>query len=286
MQTTTPGSTTVFTESGLPTAQTVGFQVIRAATGTVAVGRSTVGVAERPLGSGNYVFTFVAPVEGDLYLVVSDWSGGVLAPETSRVTDLKVTAEVELGSSGLGVIADYAKMHLGGQTWKGLTTSIDYGEAYVARAVEVIKARALTSPPATGDENTLHPLALDYLGVCVALELIPAAIDYWGSQHIAISMGNEPSENVTYANRANLMKELRDELVRLLAQIKPLATPYLENPVVTTQASMGPSIDEDDDCKVTADPRDFPSHEDFPGGMLSTDYLGFPTRPLRSGVRR
>jgi len=40
--------------------------------------------------------------------------------------------------------------------------------------------------------------------------------------------------------------------------------PLLDNPRTRDAALVGPSIDEVDDCKVTADPRRFPRYEDFP----------------------
>lgn len=285
MHTVSPGQTTVLNVTALPSGVSVGFQVIRAASGSVAVARTTTGVFERPVGSGNYVLNFVAPVEGDLYLVVIDWTDGALAPETTRVTELQVTTQVQPGSSGLSAIADYVKMRLGGETWKGLSTSVDYGDTFIARAIELVKHQAMANPPASGDEGLLPVLVLDYLGIAAALQLIPAAIDYWGSQHISVSMGNDPTEIVTYANRANLMKDLRDELVRALPAARAAALPLIDAPVTRNDSDL-PSIDEIDDYRSTADPRQFPAAEDFPGIVRPADAAGFPTRlPQRSGVR-
>lgn len=284
MLTVNPGQTTTLTESGIPTGSSVGFQVIKAATNSVAIARTTAGVIERPVGSGNYVINFIAPVEGDLYLVVIDYTAGVI-DTTARVKELQVTLEVQPGSSGMGAVADYAKMWLGSATWRGLQDDPDYGMAYINQAITVVKARVITTPPDTAGESSLHPLVLDYLGICVALALIPAARDHWMQAEISRSVGNDPMEVVTYANRAALMDELQNDLMKRLPAAQAGAIPLVPGPVLRL-ASGGPAIDEDDDCKVTANPRTFPTAVDFPGERLFLDAFGYPTRirARRSGV--
>ncbi len=264
----------MLTEQGLPTGVVVGFQVLTAATGTVAIARTTTGVIERPAGSGNYVLNFISPVVGDLYLVVSDWSGGVLAPETSRVSELIVTSAVVAGSSGLGAVADYVKMNMGGETWRLLTNSADYGQTFVVRAIELVKRRAMQNPPVTADEGALDPRVLDYLGILASLQLVSAARDAWGSQVISKSEGDSPAERVTFANRAELMDELLADLMRKLAAAQAEAIPLIDLPVLSL-ATVGPMIDEDDDLKVTDDPREFPTYADFPGQSLYVDAFGY-----------
>lgn len=282
MENVNPGQTTILSESGLPSGVAVGFQVIRAANGTVAVAWTNTGVIERPLGSGNYVITFVAPVEGDLYLVVIDWNNGVLTPETTRVVDLKVTSEVLPGTTGLGAVADYVHMLLGGETWKGLTVPTgNYGEGFVVQAIELVKEQIFQDPPAMANEHLLPKRVLHYVAICAALQLIPAAIDFWGSQITSKSVGNDPTEVVTYVNRANLMKDLRDELMRQRVAAQAAALPLIDLPILR-DASDGPAIDEDDDMhRATADPRDFPTADEFPfhadGGR---DAYGRPLVPV------
>lgn len=275
----------MLTESGLPTGAAVGFQVVKAGSGTVAVARTTLGVTERPAGTGNYVFVFVAPVEGDIYLLVMDWSGGVLAPETTKVRELQVTTQVEPGASGLGAVADYVKMRLGGETWKGLTTDATYGASFVSRAIDIVKARVLKTPPTTADEGTLPALVLDYLGICAALELIPAARDYWGNQLLSLTTGNDPTEQSTYPNRLEMVKDIQADLLARLSQAQAAAIPLIDSPALLTN-TQGPAIDEADNMvRVTDDPRDFPPAHAFPGdGRVAADAWGWPP-VIRTGVR-
>lgn len=280
MLTALPGQTTTVTASGLPSGDDVGYQVVKAATGAVAIARTDVGVVERPSGSGNYVVVLVAPAEGDLYLVVLDWSGGVLAPETSRVIDLNVSSVPAPGSSGLGLVADYAKMHLGGETWRGLIDSDDYGPSFIEIAIGAVERRVLINPPTSpSDEAALDPRVIDYLGLLAALQLVPAARDYWGSTAISVATGVDGSESVTYANRATLINQLRDDLMAALPAAQIAALPFLDTPNLV-QATL-PAIDEEHDRKVTADPRRFPTERRFPFGgrdraVDSTPLVVFP----------
>lgn len=271
MDTANPGQITTLAEAGLPTGATVGFQVIRAASGLVAIARTTAGVIERPVGSGNYVINFNAPPEGDLYLVVVDWTDGVLAPETTRVRDLQVTTTVLPGSSGLGAIADYVLMHLGGETWNALKSSPNYGETQIVLAIETVKARVMATPPPTAVEGDLPALVKDYLGICSALALIPAARDLWGSAELSRVVGDEAKEIVTYVNRANMMDDLAADLMKRLPSAQALAIPLLDTPVLLS-VDDGPSIDEEDDCRVTADPRAFPTADEF-GSLLGDRHI-------------
>lgn len=263
MQTTNPGSTTTVTFSGIPADAVVGFQVLRAASGLVSIARTELGVTQRPPGTGNFVAIFNAPIEGDLYLVVADWSAGVLTPETSQVKELKVETVAQPGSSGLGTVADYVKMRLGGETFKGLAESDDYGMAYISQAIELVKRRVMSNPPAVGDEGSLDILVQDYLGLLGALELIPAARDWWASQVVSTSTGDDPTEIVTFTDRSKMVDTLRDDLLRRLAAAQALAIPLLDAPRLPS-GDEGPAIDEDDDFKVTSDPRDFASLADYP----------------------
>lgn len=266
MQTANPGQTITISESGIPTGQAVGYQVIKAASGTVAIGRTTTGVIERPSGSGNYVITFVAPVEGDLYLIVLDWSAGVLAPETSRVVELQVIAAVSTSPSGLGAVADYVKVAIGGENFKALHDSVDYGDAFIARAIAVVKARTFLVPPVTIDEAGLSVIVVSYLGKLAALELMSALRSYWNLQYQSQSLGDDPVEVITYPNRQSMLDELAKDLLAKVHAEQQLALSLVDGPRLRS-AGTGPAIDEEDDMgRVTDDPRCFPGSDEFPYG--------------------
>lgn len=258
-----PSETVTITESGIPTGSTVGYQIVKALSNITVLGRTTVAVVERPSGSGNFVIPFIAPVEDDLYLLVIDYKNGTI-DEESIVRELQVTSVTATATpTGLGAIADWAKAALGGETWKGLAESENYGTDFISKAIESVKQRVMSTPPATEDENQLSTLVLSYLGKLAALQLLPAARDYWGNQQQSISIGDDPVEIATYPNRNTMLDALKEDLVAQVVaeQDKALA---LIGEGLRVIATRGPIIDEDNDTKVTADPRDFPSYDDFP----------------------
>lgn len=261
-----PGDTVVTVIDGLPSGLTgvVGVHVERASNGTVVLARTTIGVVERPVGSGNYVATFVAPVEGDTYLVVGD--DDPAAPTVQRVVELRVSATVSVDPSGLGPIADAAKSHLGG-TFDGLVESDHYGASFVLGRVSVVKRRMMIDPPATADEGLLDELVIDYLGKLVVIELMPAAIDYWAHQYQSESIGNDPVELATYPDRLKAMEAIQELMITQTRRDEALVMEILAAGARLRKAdSSGPSISEVDDCRVTADPSDFPTYHEMQYG--------------------
>lgn len=266
MQTAAPGQTIIITEPGLPSGAAVGFQVINAATGLASITRTEVNVTERPAGSGNYVIVFAAPALGDLYLIVVDWTAGVLAPETTKVTELRVSEEVTVDDS-MGYVATYTRQYLGAATWAMLQGRDNFGDAEIALVIDTVKRRVFSDVVSTATEQTLDPLVLDYLGLLVAISLIPAARDGWGDTFISRQEGLDPIEAVTFANRAALMDDLLADLRGRLPAAQAIAIPLIPDLRQVLTVGCVPEIDEEDwplDRRVTADPRQFPREREFP----------------------
>jgi hypothetical protein len=258
-----PGETITIVQSGIPTGEDVGYRVTKAVTGAVAIGRTTTGVVERPAGSGTYVATFVAPVEVDLYLVTLDWNSGILTPNKSVTEELQVTTSAAQVDTGLGEIADYVKTALGGDTFTALLQSPNYGPSHIALAIDIIKNRVMTVPVLTANENTLPSVVLSYLGKLAALELRTAVIDLWADKAQARSFANDPSENVTYASRENMLRLLFDALLAAANKEAKIAIPLLPTPRLE-DSSAGAAIDEEANAHVTRDPRLFPRQHEYP----------------------
>lgn len=257
-----PGQSITISQDGLPSGESVGYQVIKAATQSVVIGR-TLGVSEVPAGSGNYVVSFTAPVEADLYLIVLDWSDGFITPETSSVADLQVTTTAAAVMSGLGLVADQAKVAIGGSTFDGLATSMDFGTSFIQMAVDNVKARVMRFPPSTADEVMLPAILLQYLGKLCALELISAARDLWMTQAEQINIGNDPVENVTYPSRLGMLAAIEARLLDDTRSMWPQVLPIVDDPVAA--GFTGPAIDEPEGMgHVTRDPRLFPREGSFP----------------------
>lgn len=266
-----PGETLTITQSGIPTGRSVGLQLIKAASGSVALGRSTTGVVERPAGSGNYVATFIAPVEADVYVIVLDWNSGHITSATSKTDELQVTTTAASVNTGLGEIADYVKTNLGGESFQMLVDSANYGAGFITIAIETVKARLMLSPVTMAQENTLPAIVLSYFGKLAALELRQAVYDIWQTKAQSRAVANDPVETVTYASRVEMLKALFEALASSAEKDRPIATPLIPGPVLL---GTGPEIDEDAGARVTPDPRTFPRQNDFPYRGGYPPYVG------------
>jgi hypothetical protein len=211
------------------------------------------------------VATFVAPVEVDLYLIVLDWNAGVITTTKSKVEEFQITSTVSQAATGLGLIADYVKTFLGGETFKLLFESADYGPGYITLAIETVKARVMSDPLLTSDEGTLPVVVLSYLGKLGALQLLPAAADLWSTRAQSRSVGSDPTEIVTYPSREAMLKLLAERLLADARSEEALALSLIPSARLLSTSS-GPAIDEDAGQHVTRDPRQFPREQDYPFG--------------------
>lgn len=217
-----------------------GPQIVRDGLGQY---RSDIVLSE--IGVWEYQWATTSPdlVEGDQVYVVSD-------PITSAPSQASV--------------ADYTKMWLGGDNWDALQDAANYGPAYVVLAMEAVKRRVLKSPPPAPLEHTLDGRVLDYVGISAAIQLGTALRAFWASQIISRSVGNDPVEVEVYTDRAKLVGDLVDDLLRRLPAIQAAAAPAIDDPVVSSSLGQ-PGIDELYDVdRTTEDPRVFPTARNFP----------------------
>lgn len=183
-------------------------------------------------------------------------------PDRTAGAEIYVIADQVSSAPLMSSVADYARMYLGGQTWKLLIESEGFGATYVTLAIETVKRRTMSSPPTTPLEHTLNPLVLDYLGILTALQLMPAAKDAWGSKIISRSVGNDPAEITTFTDRSKLIDGIQSDLLRRLGAIQALALEHVVDPVTGPRSQM--ATDEIYDRHVTHDPRSFPPASTFP----------------------
>lgn len=262
---------------GLPSGLggSIGQQITRASTGSTVLGRTSSGITERPPGSGSYVAQPTAAAEQGVYLLTVDWNGGVLEPATSRTHQFEVTTTLPVVITGLGAIADEARSHLGG-IFDKLVNSPSYGSAHVVGRIEVVKERLMTAPPDTTGEATLPRLVKDYLGKLAALELIPAVFALLQGELQQESTANDPLEIVSYVDKIKVVELVRDELLAQTRRDESTVLPLLDQPNLRAAAD-GPAVDEVDEFRVMADPRDVPPFSTFP----HRPFTRVPSRPAR-----
>ena len=71
-------------------------------------------------------------------------------------------------------------------TWAALQKADYYGEALLMQRIE-IAGTALPTVLAEADESKYTPLMRDYIATLAAIEIIPAGIEHWMQQKIAVT---------------------------------------------------------------------------------------------------
>lgn len=139
-------------------------------------------------------------------------------------------------------------------TWDNLKESPIYGEAQLSRRIQMVKHRILGSTLADSDESEYSLLLVDYISKCIALDLIPTAIEFWMRQKVTITTTGT-SETTAFTDPIPALKDLAKKLTIDVAQMAG-------NPEIialTTVRSEAPSISgNDDDTFLTENPFDFP----------------------------
>ena len=97
------------------------------------------------------------------------------------------------------------------ETWTALLEAPSFGEPALERRLNTLMYRAFGTPMDQTEQEALSPLLVSYLGKKLALDIITPGIDYWSKQAISHSAGERESK--AYKDRAEDLKELRDQLI-------------------------------------------------------------------------
>lgn len=120
----------------------------------------------------------------------------------------------------MGVIAQRAKEVMP-VTWTALQADSRYGTVLMQGRVDYVKFRLFGTICADGAEASIYnPLILDYVGKEVALQIIPAGIDYWMEQHLTAST-HGTQESVSYPDRVGALEKLQEWLIREVRSLRP-----------------------------------------------------------------
>lgn len=160
--------------------------------------------------------------------------------------------------SDQGIIANAARAVLP-VTWDALSRDTDrFGDGLLNDTINVVLEEMLG---AVADDAALELLPLRvirFIGKKVALELIPAGIDFWMSEPVQES-AEGPNETHTWIDRANKLQVLaqqlgleirRDEPAILAILGRKAAPKHLPRMGISTPA---------DDVLLSPDPRGFPA---------------------------
>jgi hypothetical protein len=122
-------------------------------------------------------------------------------------------------------------------TISNLEQSEDFGDSLVQDAIEENKIEIFNAAVPVANEVTYDIRVQKYIARVTALDLIPAAIDYWMNQRQSFSTTGT-SENASYPNRIEALKNLAADLTARVAKDKPLIEEILDIPNVRPSSSV------------------------------------------------
>lgn len=111
-----------------------------------------------------------------------------------------------------GAIADRARAILP-VTWDALSGDPRYGDGSLQTSIDTVKDSVFGEVVAPTAEAAYPLMAIDYAAKLVALELIPAGIDFWMNEPTSES-ATGTNENHTFDLRAARLAELRNILLQ------------------------------------------------------------------------
>lgn len=157
-----------------------------------------------------------------------------------------------------GVIAEAARGVLP-VTWDALSRDTQrFGDDLLADAVDAVMDQMLGTILAPEEQDALPLRAVRFMGKMVALEIIPAGIDFWMNEPTSES-AQGPNENHTWVDRAKQLESLADRLsIEKLRDMDAILALLGRKPALKTLPRMGISTSADD-VLLTPSPREFPA---------------------------
>lgn len=156
------------------------------------------------------------------------------------------------------------------ETFGALRKSKLFGTASVQNKTDFVKYRLFATVVTAEEESSVYnPVVLEYAGKAVALQLIPAGLDYWGSQEKAITTkGTE--EDIEFFDRVEMLLELQKRLWAEMEELLPIVERDINiTPSTKARPRVGPTGED-----KTTDPQKFPAEFNeeealFPGEITS-----------------
>jgi hypothetical protein len=130
---------------------------------------------------------------------------------------------VDAHSPGVGIVTGAIASQMGAHLpmgVAGLRNDYRYGDVFLQRAVELIKYRLLQPAdyqPAA-NENSFHPVVVDWLAKWACIEIGPAIREFWMVQYQTESVNT--GSNVEMSSYPDRMKALDETLRQLRMQVE------------------------------------------------------------------
>jgi hypothetical protein len=155
-------------------------------------------------------------------------------------------------ATNTGAIAANVREHIP-IAYDALAKDARYGEPRLQSRVDTVKFRLFgTVIPAALEATVYNPLVLDFAGKVAALQIIPAAVDFWMVQHVSVS-ATGTNENTSYPDRIDALWRIHE---RLLLEVKQDAD-LVEEWVIVRRKNKGPLVSTEGLPFLTENPQDF-----------------------------
>lgn len=153
-----------------------------------------------------------------------------------------------------GPIADFARREIPVE-WDALSGDTRFSEELLQLSIDTEKERVFGSVIATGDEASYPLQVQEYVGKCVAIQVIDGAISYWREQPTQVTTTGT-NEVETFENR---IKDLLDLKTRLLAEVRRIEPDIWDLLGIVKVRKRGiPALSTIGDPLITPSPQDFP----------------------------
>lgn len=142
------------------------------------------------------------------------------------------------------------------RTWDSLARSPLYGEELLLKKIESVKYGILPAATAASLESSYAKILLNYVAKSTALDLIPAAIEFWMREKVSIS-ATGTNETTSFSDPIAALRDLAKKLTVEVEHLK--GDPTIA--VLLTRQKELPAIDDGAavvDGQVTESPYDFP----------------------------
>jgi hypothetical protein len=140
-------------------------------------------------------------------------------------------------------------------TWDALSRDTRFGDVLLQNAISTKKEEIFGVAVSAAAED-LYPLAvLNYVAKLVAIELIPAGIDYWRSEPVSVS-ATGTNENVSYSDPVVALQQLREDLLAASRADWEFVQPLID--FRRLSGARRPLMNTIDDELLTPSPQEFP----------------------------
>jgi hypothetical protein len=150
-------------------------------------------------------------------------------------------------------------------TWDRLSNDARYGDRLLQNRIDYVKYKLFATIVTPAAEATVYnPLLLDYAAKEVALQIIPAGIEYWMTQPESINTTGT-SESAGYPDRIDALKRLQEWLLAEVRELRPL----FPDTFTVRRKGRFPGVSNNDQGVITPNPSEFgePFDEGIPKNL-------------------